>query len=516
MTTIPNNSETNKLDIVKECSVDITKADSNSIKKNTFYNILKTFSSVIFPLITFPYISRVLGAENVGKISFSSSIVSYFSLIATLGISAYAIRECSKVKNNKEQLSSTASRIYSINIITTVIAYISLFFCLFIPQLNGYRGLIIIQSMSILFTSIGTDWINTAMEDFRYITVRTFICQAIALIAMITFVHKPEHYIIFAIISLISSSGAQIANIVYRERFCKIRFTKNMNWKKDFPPIITMFVMLLAQSILNNLDITMIGFIKNDFDVGLYSTAVKVINVVQQLTISVTWVVIPQISFQYGLKNYKEINKILRYVFSFTTVIGLPSLIGINLFAEEIIIAIGGEEYIAAANCLRILSISMCWGYINNIFGNLVLLPSNREKRYMYACLTSVGINSVTNAFFIPIWGINGASFTTAISNMATSIINFTGIEKDICFNNLRRLLKGPIWGSLSLLCPCLLIKAFIPNSYCKLALAFIIGGFIYLIVLIMTKDEFTINTITPLTTKIKRKTKKNEKKDKH
>ena len=473
--------------------------ENSSVRKNTLYNILKTFSTVIFPLITFPYISRVLGTENIGKINFGNSIVSYFSLIASLGINAYAIRECSKVKNDREALNAIASRIYSINIVTTIVAYLLLAICLAtVPQLRGYRGLILIQSISIICASLGTDWINTAMEDFRYITIRTFVFQGIALLSMFIFIHKKEHYIIYAVISLISSSGAQLANIIYRKRFCRIQFTKDMQWRLNFPPIIVMFVMILSQSILNNLDTTMLGFLKGDEEVGLYSTAVKVTNIVQQLTISITWVVLPQITFHYRSRNYNEINKLLRYVLSFTVVLGLPCLIGINFFAEEIVVAVGGEEYIAAANCLRILSISMLWGYINNIFGNLVLLPSNREKRYMFACITSAGINAITNAFFIPALGIYGASITTAISNMITTIINFKAVEKEISFGDIKSLFRGPVIGTLFVSGFCIFAKYIIVSPLPRLFVAVVISVAIYFLVLLLLRDEFLMNSVMP------------------
>ena len=146
----------------------------SNIKRNTVYNIIKTFSSVFFPLITFPYISRVLHPENVGKINFGSSIVSYVSMLATLGVNTYAVRECAKVKDNREKLTEVSGQILSINMVTTVVAYavlgVLLVFC---RQLRNYRFLIGIQSLSVIFITFGADWLNTAMEDFRYIALRT-------------------------------------------------------------------------------------------------------------------------------------------------------------------------------------------------------------------------------------------------------------------------------------------------------------------------------------------------------
>ena len=125
-----------------------------SLKINTILNMIKTCSSIIFPLITFPYISRVLMTENVGKVNFGDSYVSYFSLIATLGITTYAIRECAKVRDDKRRLEEVASEIFSINICTTMLAYVLLFSSLFLfRRLDAYRNLIVIQSVVIVFTT---------------------------------------------------------------------------------------------------------------------------------------------------------------------------------------------------------------------------------------------------------------------------------------------------------------------------------------------------------------------------
>ena len=211
---------------------------SNNVNKNAAYNTIKTVFGIIYPLITFPYISRVLMPENVGKINFGSSVVSYFMLIASLGVTTYAIRECSKVRDNKDELERTASQIISINLLSTFIAYLALVVTLFVARpLDNYRELICIQSATIIFTTLGADWINSAMEDFKFIAMRTVGMQIVSLVLMFVFVHNPEDYIIFAIISVVASSGANVINIIYRRKFCRTKFTLQIDWKKHLPPI---------------------------------------------------------------------------------------------------------------------------------------------------------------------------------------------------------------------------------------------------------------------------------------
>ena len=139
----------------------------NKVRKNSIYSLLKAFSQVVFPLITFPYISRVLHAENVGKVNFGNSIISYVSLAASLGITTYAVRECSKIKDDNNKLENMVGQIISLNMVTTFIAYIGLALALLAAKpLENYREMIIILSTTVLFTTLGADWLNTAMEDF--------------------------------------------------------------------------------------------------------------------------------------------------------------------------------------------------------------------------------------------------------------------------------------------------------------------------------------------------------------
>ena len=270
-------------------------------------------------------------AENIGKVDFANSYVSYFSLIASLGISTYAIRECSKAKLEKTNLEKTASQIYSINMCTTVFSYVLLVISILLfDKLEPYRLLIFIQSTTILFTTLGADWLNTAMEDFLYITIRSISFQIISLALLFVFVKNQNDYINYAIITVVSSSGANIVNIIYRRRYCKTRFTLDIPWASHMRPILFLFVMILSQTIFNSADITMLGLLKGDYSVGIYSTAAKIEKIVSQVVSSIVFVLIPRLSLLFELESYGEINKLLRKVLAVVLSIGIPLLDGRN------------------------------------------------------------------------------------------------------------------------------------------------------------------------------------------
>lgn len=479
---------------------------SNSVNKNAAYNTIKTVFGIIYPLITFPYISRVLMPENVGKINFGSSVVSYFMLIASLGVTTYAIRECSKVRDNRDKLQSTASQILSINILSTLIAYLALAVTLVVARpLDSYRELICIQSATIIFTTLGADWINSAIEDFKFIAMRTVGMQIVSLVLMFIFVHNPEDYIIFALIGVIASSGANIINIVYRRKFCKTRLTFQIDWKKHLPPILTLFSLILAQTIYCNSDMTMLGLMKGDYEVGLYSTSVRIYNLVNQVVASVAFVVMPQLAISFAKDDFKRVNELLRYALNFIVVLGLPCLVGINIICSSIIGTLGGNEYLGASTSLHILSLSLACSFIGGWIGNMMMLPSGRDAVCLRSGVISAVLNVVLNIFIIPIYGLNGAAFTTFLAELTGIMVMWPYIDKRIKIEKLFKMVKAPVVGSIFIA----IIGLFVPkiiNSYVLISCVTIsISAIVYALTLIIMKDEFFMGYMRPLMDRVRR-----------
>lgn len=477
-----------------------------NIKNNTIFNTIKSVFGIIYPLITFPYISRVLLTENVGKINFGNSIVSYFSLVASLGVTTYAVRECSKYRDDKRKLGEIASQILSINLCSTIIAYLALIITLVVARsLDNYRILIIIQSSTILFTTLGADWLNTAMEDFQFIAVRTMGMQIFSLILMFVFVKKPEDYLFYAVISVVASSGANIINIFYRQRYCKTRFVFRMDWKKHLPPILLLFSLILSQTIYTSSDITILGLLKGDYEVGLYSTSVKIYNIVNTIVASVAWVVMPQLSASFAKKDYRQINNLLKYSLNYIIVLGLPCLVGLNIITKEIIFLIAGESYLEAELSLRILTIALGCSIISGWIGNMMMLPAGKEKICLRSSVVCAVVNIVLNLILIPVWGLNAAAVTTAVSEFLGVIIQIPYIDREIKIDRLKQVLEAPIVGSIGIVIVSVAVK-YLAKDTCLIAIiTTIFGGFVYFTSLILMKNEFIMNFLKPIISTLKR-----------
>lgn len=229
--------------------------NQRSIGVNAGLNMIRTAFQVIFPLITFPYVSRVLHVENIGIYNFCQSVISYFSLLAALGISTYAIREGARYRDNEEKMSLFASEVFSINFISTVFSYLILGVCiLLVPRFNQYSSIMVALSISIMFTLIGSEWIFQIYEDYKYITIRGILFQFISLILMFVLVRNSSDLFAYVWITVISCSGANILNAVSRRKYCKIRLTINAKILTHLAPILVLFATSVATTIYTNAD----------------------------------------------------------------------------------------------------------------------------------------------------------------------------------------------------------------------------------------------------------------------
>lgn len=342
------------------------------------------------------------------------------------------------------------------------------------------------------------------MEDFKYITFRSIIFQMLSLILMFLFVRDKNDYIIYAIITVISSSGANLLNMFYIKKYCRIKFVIKMDVKKHLKPIILLFVMLLAQTIFNSSDITMIGLMKGDFEVGLYSTSVKIYNLIFQMAASLLWVVMPRMTVYFEKNDYENVNNMLKNILSILLLLGVPCVIGACCLSEEIVLLIAGNTYIKAVPSLKILMVSLVFSLFGDCFlGNMILLPSKREKTYMKICCVSTIVNITLNCFFIPIGGSVAAAITTAISRLIMLVMLILTKDKRIKIDYLKEVSKSPIIGSIFIFGFCIIIKSLVYNLILRIIISILGSVIIYFIILLIFKNKLCIEIMKKIGSKI-------------
>lgn len=396
---------------------------SKSIGVNAVLNFIKVGCSVIFPLITFPYTSRVLQVENIGKVNYANSIIAYFALFAALGISTYGVREGAKKKKGTE-FDRFASEIFSLNMLTTGISYAVLFILLLtVPKFRDYRAVILIQSMTIILTTLGVEWVNTVYEDFLYITIRSIAVQVLCMAALFLFIHKPEDYLKYACISVMSSSIMCVANWIYCRRYVRIRFLLSNEIFRHLKPMFIFFANSLAITIYVSADTTMLGWIAGDYYTGLYAVSVKIYQIVKRLMTAVYTVTIPRLSRYAGTGQWKDYRKLLTQICSCVILLLVPCMTGLAIYAENIIEILSGNSYLPAVRSLQILAVALLFAVGSGVVVNCINTPNGFEKTSLSATIAAAVVNVGLNIFLIPLFRQDGAALTTVLAEAMVLII---------------------------------------------------------------------------------------------
>lgn len=271
-------------------------AKIHSVKYNFIMNFILTATQFVFPLITFPYVSRVLGASANGKIAFASSVANYFMMIASLGIPTYGVRACAQVRDNNEKLSKTVKEIFLINMSMTILVMLTYIICIFtVPQFANNRILFVINGLNILLNMFGMNWVFQALEQYDYITFRSIFFKLISIVFMFLFVHQQQDYIIYGFITIFAAVGSYILNFIRIQKLINFKISGPFNIKRHLKPILILFAQSLAVSIYTNLDTVMLGFLKTDTDVGYYNAAIKIKTILLSLVTSLGNVLLPRI-----------------------------------------------------------------------------------------------------------------------------------------------------------------------------------------------------------------------------
>ncbi|MDM0906267.1 flippase [Clostridium perfringens] len=478
-----------------------------SVSVNAILNVLKTCLSIIFPLITFPYISRVLMPENVGKINFASSINSYFMLFAGLGVSIYAIREGARIRNTKYEIDKFASEVFSINIISTIISYILLFIMLiYFYNLEDYRILILIYSIQIIFTTISVEWIYSIFEDYLYITLRTFFIQVISLILMFLFVKTQSDYIKYVIICVFSASAMNIFNFIHARKYCKIAFTINIDWKKHLFPIIVLFANSIAILIYVESDTTLLGLLCGNYEVGLYSVSVKIYKIVKQAINAIVIVSIPRISYYLAQEEIEKYYNLLNRMLEGIIIICFPIIIILIIYASDVIKIISGISYLEASTSLRILSCAIIFSLVASFIANAVLIPNRKENVVLVATIISALANFILNLILIPLWKQNAAALTTLIAEGITFLICIISFRKKLKRIMISRTLRNSFLSGL-----CMILFMFVINnmtSYFNSLIRIIIcvpsNLIIYCLVLFLLQDKTILMIMKDIKSRLK------------
>ncbi len=484
-------------------------AKVKSLKLNFVMNALLTMSSFIFPLITFPYVSRVLLPVGTGRVSFATSLISYFSMVAQLGIPTYGIRACAKVRDNREELTRTVHELLCINLIMDVLSYAVLGVALlFVPRLYDDRALYVIVSLTIVLTSIGMEWLYKALEQYTYITIRSIIFKFVALVAMFLLIHEQEDYVIYGGITILAASASNIFNFINVHKYIDLKPVGNYNLKQHLKPVGIFFAMSCATTIYTHMDTVMLGFMKTDEDVGYYHAAVRIKSILVSIVTSLGTVMLPRASYYVQNGYMTEFKRITQKALNFVFLIASPMLLYFILYAKQGVYFISGSAYTGSIIPMQIIMPTLLLIGITNILGFQILVPLGKEKMVLYSVITGAIVNITINAVLIPRFASSGAAIGTLVAEFVVLVVQYYTLKSSIAsaFKAIAywKITMALVLGALASLW---IIKIGFGNFLTLLITTVLFFG-VYGLVLLVTKEQLVMELMNQFIQKIKRRLK--------
>ena len=422
------------MDTAEENHIELESKPSIKVHSN-FYNIVMGFllkvSQVLFPLITFPYVSRVLLAEGVGRVNFAQSTLSLLSTLAMLGIPIYGIKVCAKVRDDKVRLATTVKELLVINSFSMVVSYILLVVCiLFIDKIRTDLILFAVMSMTIAFTVFGVEWFYQAIEQYDYITIRSVIVKALSVILMFIIVRDAGDVVQYGFIVVLGTVGSNILNIIRLHRFVSLKSAEKMNLRHHLKPILTLFAFSATTTFYTSLNTVMLGLLKSDAEVGFFSAADKIKGLGTQIVTVASSVLLPRSAYLLEQGRKDEFHSLIKSSLQFSLVISCPMIALCIINAHHLIMILSGSGFMPAIPVMQIEIIATMFIGLTNVIGIQLFIPMDSEKYVFHSTLCGAIAGIILNSLLTPKLGASGAAISTVSAEATVLIVQLIQLRK--------------------------------------------------------------------------------------
>ena len=460
-----------------------------SIKKNYIYNLIYQILILILPLVTTPYLSRVLGAENIGIYSYTLSITTYFILFGSLGIAMYGQREIAYVQNDKNKRSKIFFEVLVLRFITLGIALLIFYltFCIKGDYSIYYRILI----LELLANSVDISWFFQGLEEFKKTVARNILVKIISVVCIFVFVKTGENLLQYFIIYVLSTFLGNITLWFYLPKFINKIKIKELNPFRHFKATLSLFVPQIAIQIYTVLDKVMIGAIVTDkSEVGYYEQAQKIIKLLLTIATSLNTVMIPRMANIYANGNITKMKEYLYKSFSFTFILIFPIIFGIISVSDKFVPVFFGKGYEKVSILMNITSLILLAMGASSIIGHQYLLPTKKQKEFTISVTIGAIINFVLNIIFINLWKSIGASIVTVIAEFSVTIVQIILVRKTINFGKVINTGKNYLIASVIMFFVSIFVGSMIESNKLSVILQCISGSVTYFAILFIMKDK--------------------------
>ena len=441
-------------------------------QKNVFYNVLLAISQVLFPMLTFPYLARVLGPEHVGVLNFAESYARYFVLVAAFGIPIYGVREIAKIYNDKEKLSKLFVEIFTINFITTIIlSIVFLITIIYVDRLNS-AGILFYWALLFFFLQVFVlEWFFIGIKQFKFIAVRFFFIRLIFIACVFIFIKTSNDYLIYMRMQVLLNLLLAIVNIYYITKFINFKnlSLQSLNLKQHLKPLMVLFLTIFFISIYLQLDTVILGFLTDSESVGYYSSALKLNKLLIAVFAAISAAMFPRMMNLLEEGKVEQFNNMIQDCFYIIISLSLPTALLVYLCAPEIVQILFGSNFERAILPLQITAPIIVVVSLSTIFGFQILSALSKDKNILISAMLGTLVSILFSILLIKQYKENGEAFTIFLTEITVcaSFIYFS--RKHFNISKFTVILIHQLVAILPLILFVFTIKYFVINIYIRI-----------------------------------------------
>ena len=461
------------------------------VKKNFAYNFLLSISGYFFALITYPYVSRVLGVQNIGVCNYVDSIINYFILFSTLGIGSLGIREVARVKDDRNKLDSVFSSLLTINLVLTVVgAVLLVFLTLFVPFFSPYRQFLLVGLVKLMFNPLLVEWFYQGISNFKYVTIRTLFIRIIYVAAVFYFVRSQNDTLMFYLLTTLTVVANSLVNIACLKNFTRFDF-KSINISAFVVPVLSFGVYRILTSMYTNFNVTYLGSVSTVEEVGFFSTATKLYTILMCVFSAFSGVMVPKVSELLAKGDRTKLMETANKTFNLIFDLSVPIIFVSLMYAPFIVNLIAGAGYEGAVIPFRIVMALLLVVALEQIVIAQFLMAQKDNKCIIVLSLVGAFAGVMANIMLVPSLNSIGSACSWVLSESVVLIVG-------VYYFKTKMLLAIPFARMFkSVLCsiPILIIAYFFADTWFSVKL--FVGLFMILIVFIVNllfvlrNDEF-------------------------
>lgn len=450
-----------------------------SVKKNFAWSTILTVAGYIFPLITFPYVSRVLGAEGIGNYQHAYSIIDYFCVFSVLGMGSLGIREIAKVKGDRASMSKVFSSLLVLNLITTFLAIAALVVLVHvIPSFQSHSKMLYIGIAKILCNTLLVEWFFKGIEDFRYITIRAVLVRCIYVISVFVFVRESSDYVTYFLLTTLTVVVNAIINIFYLHNHVDFSLSK-LELKPHVKPFVILGVYKILTAMYTSFNVMYLGAKQGDVEVGFYSTATKLYVLIMSVFTAFTGVMLPRMSSLIAEGKTKDFNRMTSKSIDFLLLFCLPIIMFSEAFAPSIIRLLAGPGFEGAIMPMRIvMPLMLVIGYEQIVILQM-LMPLQKDGAILTNSIVGAGIGLLLNIVLVPFLASVGSAIAWCGSEIAVLLSAQYFLTKYTGYQFPYKKVFLSVIAAMPALAVCLILDTLIPNWVLSMIIGlFVVGGY--------------------------------------